>query len=366
MSELEASQPEYASLFSGSVATVPEVQPLLPPHAVLVEYLVSEEWTVAFVVSRDTVVADELPTDRQTLRQLIRFLRGTLEPEDQDDLWRTPLRRLYDALVAPLEEAGHLDGTELIIFVPHGELHYLPFQALLRPGPRGEDFLVESYDIAYTPSASAWLEMAKREPPPGTRGLLAMAPEPDALVNSAPEVWRISQGDTLAEVLVGSRATEGVFTRLAPHRRILHLATFGVLNTRNPLFSYVQLNPDETTDGRLEAHEVFGLHLNADLVVLSACQTALGSGARRDVPPGDDWVGLVRSFLHAGARRVLATLWPVDDEATALLMERFYAGLEDGRSMTRSLADAQRAMLQETTHSNPFYWAAFQLSGGGM
>jgi CHAT domain-containing protein/Tfp pilus assembly protein PilF len=366
MSELEASRPEYAAFFSGSVATVPDVQRLLPPDAVLVEYLVSEEWTLAFVVSKDTVVAEELPVDRETLQQLIRFLRGTLGPEDEDELWRTPLRRLYTALLAPLEDSGHLDGADLIIFAPHGELHYLPFQALLRPGPEGEGFLVQSYDIAYTPSASAWLELAQRERETGGRGLLAMAPQPDALVNSAQEVQRISRGDTLAEVLVGSRATEGRFASLAPDRRILHLATFGVLNTRNPLFSYVQLNPDETTDGRLEAHEVFGLQLNADLVVLSACQTALGSGMRRDVPPGDDWVGLVRSFLHAGARRVLATLWPVDDEATALLMERFYSGLENGGSMTRSLANAQRVMLHETTHSNPFYWAPFQLSGGGM
>ncbi|UCC71645.1 MAG: CHAT domain-containing protein [Gemmatimonadota bacterium] len=365
LSRLEESRPEYAALFSGSVAAVTDVQRLLPASAAFVEYLVSDEWTLAFVVSNDGVAAMELPVDYETLGQLIRFLRGTVGPSDEDELWRTPLRRLHSALIAPLEAAGHLDGARLLIFAPHAELHYLPFQALLRPAPQGESFFIESYEVAYTPSASAWLELARRERGTRGRGLLAMAPQPYRLVNSAAEVERISRTDTLAEVLIGSQATEGRFNGLAPDRRILHLATFGVLNTRNPLFSYVQLNPDEATDGRLEAHEVFGLELNADLIVLSACQTALGSGLRRDMPPGDDWVGLVRAFLYAGAHSVLASLWPVDDRATALLMERFYTGLEGGRSKARSLADAQRSMLREAGHANPFYWAAFQLSGGG-
>ncbi len=365
LARLEESRPEYAALFSGSVAAAADVQRLLPAGAALVEYLVSDEWTLAFVVSNDGVMGLKLPIDRNTVRQLIRFLRGTLGASDEDDLWRTPLRRLYSELIAPLESAGHLDSTQLLIIAPHAELHYLPFQALLRTAPHGEGFLIESYDIAYTPSASVWAELARRAPPIGARGTLAMAPRPDILANSAAEVERISRVDPLAEVVVGSRATESAFRDLAPERSVLHLATLGVLNTRNPLFSHLQLNPDETTDGRLEAHEVFGLRLNAELVVLSACQTALGSGLRHDVPPGDDWVGLVRAFLYAGARSVVASLWPVDDRATATLMERFYTGLGSGRSKARSLADAQRSMLREPGHANPFYWAAFQLSGGG-
>jgi CHAT domain-containing protein len=364
LARLEESRPEYAALLSGSVAAVPDVQRLLPERATLVEYLVSDEWTIAFVISHHGVAAIELPLDHDTLRELIQFLRGTIEPNREDELWRTPLRRLYHELIAPLEAAGHFDDTHLLVLVPHAELHYVPFQALLRSESSGERFLIESYDIAYTPSASVWAELAARESGVAERGLLAMAPQPEALTNSTDEVRAISRHDATAEVLVGARATESGFYRLAPDYRVSHLATFGVLNARNPLFSYVQLNPDDTTDGRLEAREVFGLRLDADLVVLSACETGLGSGLRRDVPPGDDWVGLVRAFLYAGARSVLASLWPVDDRATALLMERFYAGLTSGRSKARALADAQRAMLREPGNANPFYWAAFQLSGG--
>ncbi len=360
---LEDSRPDYAAIVSGSVVEVEDVQGLLPTDAAFVEYLMSDEWTIGFVVSSDGVSAMELPIGRETASQLIRFLRGTVRPKNEGELWRTPLRRLHGALIAPLENAGFLDDKRLLVFAPHAELHYLLFQALIRSTPRGESYLVESYDIAYTPSASVWVEAERADRGVRGRGTLAMAPQPDVLAFSAAEVESIGEADRTAEVFVGPRATEGVFRGLAPERDILHLATFGVLNTRNPLFSYVQLNPDERSDGRLEAHEVFGMELNADLIVLSACETGLGSGPRGDVPPGDDWVGLVRAFLYAGARSVVASLWPVDDLATASLMERFYAALESGQGKARSLAEAQRAMLGEREYASPFFWGAFRLSG---
>jgi CHAT domain-containing protein len=126
----------------------------------------------------------------------------------------------------------------------------------------------------------------------------------------------------------------------------------------------VELAPGEGQDGRLEVHEVFGLHLSADLVVLSACQTGLASGALADVPPGDDWVGLTRAFLHAGARRVVATLWPVDDWATAALMERFYEGYVGGAEPAQALAAAQRVLIAQPATAHPFYWAGFVAVGG--
>jgi len=107
------------------------------------------------------------------------------------------------------------------------------------------------------------------------------------------------------------------------------------------------------------------LHLAADLVVLSACQTGLGSGALADVPAGDDWVGLTRAFLHAGAGHVVATLWPVDDWATAALMERFYDGYSRDADPARALAAAQRQLLVQPATSHPFYWAGFVTVGKG-
>ena len=134
----------------------------------------------------------------------------------------------------------------------------------------------------------------------------------------------------------------------------------------NRIRSFVQLAADGGEDGRLEVHEVFGLRFAAELVVLSACQTGLGSGELADVPAGDDWVGLTRAFLHAGARHVVATLWPVDDWATAALMERFYgAGVSSAASSpSRALAEAQRGMLSTPATAHPFYWAGFLSVGG--
>src|SRR5216117_3896810 len=107
-----------------------------------------------------------------------------------------------------------------------------------------------------------------------------------------------------------------------------------------------------------------GCRLAAHLVVLSACQTGLGSGALADVPAGDDWVGLTRAFLHAGARHVVATLWPVDDWATAELMERFYGVGDVAADPARALAEAQRALLAAPATRHPFYWAGFESVGG--
>ena len=364
--ELRESSPDYASLVAGSTAAVADVQNLLSADAVLIEYLVHDEWTMAFAVRRGEVTAVELPLNRRTLRQLVELFRGTMRraPSTDDDLWRTPLRRLYRDLIAPLEEAGVLDNARTLIIAPHAELHYLPFQALLRPGPTGETFLIESFDVAYIPSASVLLQVARRSRSSPGRGLLALAPEPTRLSHSRDEVQRISRGQRPAQVLVGRDATEARFMELAPGRAILHLATFGELNSRNPLFSYVRLSPDGASDGRLEVHEVFGLRLAAELVVLSACETGLATGLRRDVPPGDDWVGLVQAFLTAGAQNVVASLWSVDDRATAQLMEKFYAGLRPGRSKSAALAEAQRELLRESTHAHPFYWAAFVSTGG--
>jgi CHAT domain-containing protein len=196
--------------------------------------------------------------------------------------------------------------------------------------------------------------------------VLAFAPRPDVLPASRREVAAIERV-TGSEVRsrIGPSATEEQFRREAPGRRILHLATYGVLNKQNPMFSFVELAPGGGQDGRLEVHEVFGLRLNADLVVLSACQTGLGSGVRADVPPGDDWVGLTRAFLHAGAARVMASLWPVDDWATAALMENFYRELAAGATEAEALSRAQEAMRSGASTAHPFYWAGFVLVAGG-
>jgi len=163
-------------------------------------------------------------------------------------------------------------------------------------------------------------------------------------------------------LLVGSRATESLFKRFADRYDVIHLATHGYFNKLNPLLSGVVLEPDAENDGRLEVHEILELKLNAELVTLSACDTALGSGYFAEVPAGDDLVGLTRAFLFAGSPSVLASLWEVNDRSAVQLMHSFYSQLRNG-DKAAALAKAQREMRARGLYRHPYYWGAFTLVG---
>ena len=163
-------------------------------------------------------------------------------------------------------------------------------------------------------------------------------------------------------MLVGSRATESSFKRLAANYDVIHLATHGYFNKLNPLLSGLILEPDAGEDGRLEVHEILELKLNAELVTLSACDTALGSGYFAEVPAGDDLVGLTRAFMFAGSPSVLASLWEVNDRSAVQLMRTFYGHLRDSDKAT-ALAQAQREMRARGLYRHPYYWGAFTLVG---
>jgi CHAT domain-containing protein len=364
--EMRERAPRHATLVSRTTSTARDVKRRLARDEVFVEYLLSDERSIAFVITRDTVVAVRLPVSRHEIAQLVDFARGTLQPGVSprvDSLWRAPLRQLYADLIAPIEATGLLEKTTRVTIVPHAELHYLPFAALLNGGGRNQ-FLIERYEVTVTPSASVWLALASRARVRPSTGFIAFAPRPDALPWSRQEVTVIARlGGAGTRVMIGNTATERAFRGEASTRRVIHLATYGVLNKQNPLFSFVEFARGNGDDGRLEAHEVFGMQLTADLVVLSACQTGLASGALTDVPPGDDWVGLVRAFLSAGAGGVMASLWPVQDQATAQLMEQFYTRYTARVAPARALAEAQRAMIATPSTSHPYQWAGFAMVG---
>src|SRR4029077_4928150 len=140
-----------------------------------------------------------------------------------------------------------------------------------------------------------------------------------------------------------SQATESSFKRLAGQYDVIHLPTHGYFNKLNPLLSGVTLEADAEEDGRLEVHEILGLRLKAELVTLSACDTALGNGYFAEVPAGDDLVGLTRAFLFAGSPSVMASLWEVNDLSAVRFMRSFYQQLSD-TDKASALANAQRDM----------------------
>ena len=363
---LGATAPPYAGLVTLPRIDHREVAERLERGQALLEYLVTDSVTLLFVVTADSTAVVRIPAGRRELAAAVDFSRAAIETSPAAgarEPWRPPLRRLHRLLVAPAEGTGLLRTVRSLLIAPHAELHYLPFAALLSGS--GDTYLVERYDIAYVPSAAIWMELGSRPRAAGNGAMLALAPFPGTLPGSRDEVRAIGRlfGKT-ANVVVGSDATEGALLAAAPAYSVIHLATYGILNRRNPLFSFVSLAPEAGEEGRLEVHEVFGQQLRAHLLVLSACETGLASGAAADVPAGDDWLGLVRAFLFAGADNVMATLWPIEDRPTSRIIPQFYRAL-GGRTPAAALAIAQREAIRDPRTAAPRRWAAFTVVGAG-
>ena len=242
-----------------------------------------------------------------------------------------------------------------VLIVAHGPLHYLPFNAL----HDGNGYLIERYSLRLLPSASV-LKYLKGVRPQTTGTLLAFG-NPDLgdprldLKHAQTEAQDVAKVLPNSRALVRREASESAFKRYGEGFKYLHIASHGTFNADSPLTSALLLAKDSTNDGTLTVGELYSMRLNADLVTLSACETGLGKIAN-----GDDVVGLTRGFLYAGSRSIVASLWKVDDEATAYLMTRFYGALK-GTSKREALRLAQLETRKKYPH--PYYWAAFQLTG---
>jgi CHAT domain-containing protein len=310
---------EQASLMSVEPVNVAELQTLLPEGTTLVEYLVSRRRALAWVVTRTSLVVVPLAVSREDLVAEVRAFRRGIEGQaplpDAQNLAEALHERLF-AAVRP-----HIKGTRVVV-VPHDVLHYLPFGALRSKQGR---WLVEDFTLSTLPSASVlkFLE-AKRTTATGGPVLAIGNPDLGCALNlrfAEREARVVADHYAGASVLVRADATEERAKALAGGARLLHFATHGELNELDPLASGLLLAPGGKDDGRLEVREIFGLDLTAQLVVLSACETGLGT-----LSTGDD-----------------------DSLATA--------------DTSLALQAAQRAAMKEFPH--PFAWAAFGLTGVG-
>ena len=371
--ELADAEREYSELIglhadmgvlSTAVPEPAEVERELPMDRALIEYVVGPRQIAIFVLRHDGLHATLAPIRSVNLESKITLLRDLIRRPDSTD-WQLPAESLRRLLVDPIEKAGWLHGANEITIVPHGFLHYLPFASLVRPTGAGERFLVEDYVVSYLPMAGV-LGLSSPRQQLGDH-LVALAPSVSNLQFTSGEARAVAAAfGSHATAIVGPKATETWFKHMAGDYDVIHFATHGFFNKGNPLFSGVQLEPDGQNDGRLEVYEILGLHLRAQLVTLSACETALGSGYFSEIPAGDEFVGLTRAFLSAGANTVFATLWEVNDRTTAQLMRSFYRNVSEN-SPSLSLAAAQRSMLHgDSAHRHPYYWSAFVLVGSGQ
>ena len=345
--------PELSSLVSVSSTPLAEIQQRIAEDEALVEYYYDDKSLFAFVLTTGGLQTARL--DANGLEGEVRLLRTVIEQPDSE-VYLHPAQRLYARLMQPIEPL--LAGRTKLIVVAHGALHYLPFAAL----HDGSGFLVEKYSLRFLPSASVVKYLRpSRLTKPG--GILAFG-NPD--LGDAKYDLRFAQDEALAVVqtmpqsraLVRSEATESALRQYAPGFRYLHFATHGEFDAQAPLQSALVLAKDGTGNGLLTVGKLYSMRLDADLVTLSACETGLGK-----IVSGDDVIGLTRGFLYAGASTIVASLWQVDDQATAALMTSFYEGLESN-GKREALHQAQLATKKKFPH--PYFWAAFQLTGSAI
>ena len=400
--QIRSRSPQYAALARPQPLTLREIQKEVLDHdTVLLEYALGDERSYLWVVSTDSHLLQELPpraeiegaADRVYQRLVARLSSSDsgssreAEIKRADEEFWVEAARLSDMLILPVVK--RIAGKRLLV-VTDGMLQYVPFSALPVPGRAAPvvPLLVE-HEIVSLPSASV-LGVLRREtrsrpqaakavavfadpvfevddPRLRTRGrsdgkserwarLPATRHEAAAIIAAAPP------GLALTKSGVDASRAAALEPGLAQYR-IVHFATHGIVDNENPGLSGLILSlydeKGQAQDGFLRLHDIYTLRLPAELVVLSACSTALGKQVK-----GEGLTGMVRGFFYAGAKRVVASLWKVDDEATGELMQRFYVEmLQAKRSPAAALREAQLHMWRKDRWRAPFYWAAFSLQG---
>jgi CHAT domain-containing protein len=354
---------------------VESVRSGLPPAAAILTWAVGSDQVIAFALSRDELVAKRLEIAPDVLRVRVANLVDLVSRGADAEAFGVG-RRVHDDLLTPLLSELPRSLMRLVL-VPDGILHHLPFEALpLQDGrPLDEVFAVsrslraESSKVGRPPSGEAFLVVAD---PPLSTAMPGLEASPRKLYEergfplrrlafAGVEARRVAEHAVRAEVLVGARATESRVKNLPLATfRVLHFATHGLLDERNPGLSALVLGPGDGEDGFLQAREIESLRLDSDLVVLSGCRTARGSHLEGEGP-----LGLARGFLVAGARSVVASLWDVDDAATARLMDAFYDSLAAGLSKAEALRRARREIRGVQATSSARYWAPFVIIGDG-
>ena len=415
----------YADLTRPQSVETKQIQDeLLDPDTILLEYSLGEEHSHLWMVSQNALATYELPKRSLVEAAARRAYSLLIQPNSQNQTefrsqvarWNQAAMRLSRMVLGPV--AARLHEKRLLI-VADGALQYIPFEAL--PSPTAAQAktpplpLVVKHEIVYLPSVSvlAMLRRAEKTRKAGPGSVVVMAdpvfdkedarvrptaaaqtPGPqgqvadDSAVSSADQLTRSASDSGLTRLprLSYSRREADAILAVTPPGRgavfvdfrasraiaigpemtnygIVHFATHGFLDSQHPELSGLVLSlVDEQgrpQNGFLDLQDIFNLNLSADLVVLSACQTALGKEIR-----GEGMLGLTRGFMYAGTERVMASLWNVDDVATAELMTRFYRSMQqDGLRPAAALRRAQMEMRKHQRWAMPYSWAGFQLQG---
>jgi len=374
--ELYLKHPDLAALrVELPPLSIAQLTQLVPDGRVaILEFLLGDDHSFVFVITRQneraTITTHHLKVRRDDVTKLVKSFRERL----QNRAFRLPeASTLYDLLIAPIEKA--LSGKTILCLVPDGVLWEVPFAALK---DKSGKFLVERFAIAYAPSLTTLSAMQKvtRQRSEMRKGQLLALAYPSfgatrkielplrGTFEELPQTEREAKAIAAlfgknAQVYLRNQATEERFKEEATRYRILHIATHAIFDASNPLYSGLLLARGKNEDGILEAWEIADMDLNAELLVLSACETARGV-----IKEGEGLVGFGWAIFVAGCPSSLLTQWQVADKSTAELMVAFYRYWRTkGLSKAEALQQAQLNLLHGKPWAHPFFWSSFVLIG---
>lgn len=329
---------------------------LLSPSTLLLEYEVTPDATFLFTVAQErgkpVLRVHRIPVAGDALGMQVERFRRTLST--RSSTFAASAAALYKTLLAPAQK--ELSGRRDVVIVPAGALWRLPFQALA-PAPGA--FLIDRVSVTLEPSFSIERADLHRTAERANR-LVAFGDPAQNLPEASREVRELAAvyGTRNARIFTATEATTGNFNAFAPRYPVVHLATHGVLDDRQPMYSHLVLASAAHGAERLDAEEIAHDDIAAQLVVLSGCDTADGQ-----LRQGEGLIGLSYAFLAAGAHTVVASQWRVDSASTTALMLAFHRYLRAGVQRSQALRRAEMDVAHDSTFRHPFYWAPFVLIG---
>ncbi len=368
--DIKRNAPDYYNLrFDHHVIEPQKIQAeLLKPGGALIEFFTGDSTLTTVAISSGKKYITQKKITGDFIEQLSRFRKLLIDPEgDAKDL-KLKSKEWYNLL---LEEAIANMGESLhsLVIVPDGVLGYIPFETLITPDDK---YLVEKYSIRYAVSATYLAEQERTR----IRNASSFF---GGFVSSEGVAVRSNGSDDVSTVLTGAKkevssiallvghdvttfdpATKQDFLQEAAKFKVLHLAMHSMVNEQNPMLSVMAFERSgDSLESQLTAIEIYGLHFNADLAVLSACNTGFGELHR-----GEGIMSFARAFSYSGVPSAMISLWEVPDKATSKIMVSFYQHLKEGKTKAEALQIAKTEFVKAyPSMAHPFYWSGFILSG---
>ena len=360
---LEANYPDYYALkYDIKTPSISDIQQKLPQGATMVSYFLGDnaKRLYAFFIDAKGLKVENLPVDEGFDKNITGY-RNALYYKAEETSQEVGSKLFYQLGLNKLPAE-----TKQIIVVPSGRISTVPLEALLTDKEDAKSFLIKKYSVSYLYAASL---MQKNEAISKDEQISLFAPVDFSglglayLPGTKQEVEEIGglfekDKDQANLFLEANASKSAVMSPQVAQSNIIHFATHGIVDELHPERSQICLTTKDGSNGSLYTGEIYNLKFNADLVVLSACETGLGKLSK-----GEGIIGLTRAIIYSGARNMVVSLWSVSDASTSQLMIDFYNNLLSGQEYSQALANAKRKMITDDKYGEPYYWAPFVLIG---